>query len=231
MSSSSTSSHLKPKKRNAKQTKEKPSFKPAEVLPAENEFIFESLEQKKLREESDIFFEKKKKRRASSFRKKFYNDHIGLNDIAEVSDLLTQHNDEGILFSDKTSRLAARTHMTECICLVSTNYIYFLDTHLDFDDDFNILPISDIIKVITSKESDNAVVIFFGDYKSQLILTPYKIELMMILKNQYKMLTENDLDFEFSNSIEFPVNKDTMLEASFVETKDGVKMTLFCKGY
>ncbi|OHT16063.1 Myosin tail family protein [Tritrichomonas foetus] len=194
-----------------------------------SDFMVETPEQVKLRKSADKFFKSKKKRRTSSMNKKFVCDHIGLTEIPEVSDLLTDHQDEGILFSDRTSRLSNRTHMSECVCLISTNYVYILNSRLEFEDDLDAIPISSIHKIVTSKVTDNAVIIFLDDYKTQLLLTPYKIELMMVLKNQYRNLTNEELEIDFLNSIDFPVNEDTIFEVNFIQTKDGVKMTLFCK--
>lgn len=196
---------------------------------ADGEYIFESPEQQALRNEGNEFFKDKKKRRQSSSKKKFFNDHIGLSEVAEVSDLLASQNDEGILFSDRTSRLSHRSHMSECICIISTNYLYILNSHLHNEEDIEPLPISSIQKIVTSQEADNAVIIFFPDFKTQLLMTPYKIELMMILKQQYKQMTGNELEFNFLDFVDFPVNEDTLFEVNFVHTADGVRMTLFCK--
>lgn len=200
-----------------------------ESSQADGEYIFESPEQQQLRNESEEFFKNKKKRRASSVRKKFFNDHIGLSEVNEISDLLAENNDEGILFSDRTSRLSHRSHMSECIFIISTNFIYFLNSHLGFEEDMEPLPISTLKEVATSTEEDNAIILLFDDYKSQLFMTPYKIELMMILKSQYKKCTGEDLKFTFSDVVEFPVNADTLFEVNFIETTDGIRMTLYCK--
>lgn len=200
-----------------------------ESLQGDGEYIFESPEQQQLRNTADNFFKDRKKRRASSVRKKFFNDHIGLSEVAEISDLLTENDDEGILFSDRTSRLSHRSHMSECIFIISTNYIYFLNSHLGYEEDMEPLPISSLKGIATSTEEDNAVILLFDDYKSQLFMTPYKIELMMILKTQYKKCTGNDIEFTFEDVVEFPVNADTLFEVNFIQTTDGIRMTLYCK--
>lgn len=200
-----------------------------ETSQADGEYIFESPEQQQLRNEAQEFFHDKKKRRASSVRKKFFNDHIGLSEVNEISDLLSENNDEGVLFSDRTSRLSHRSHMAECIFIISTNFIYFLNSHLGFEEDMEPLPISSLKEVSTSTEEDNAVLLLFDDYKSQLFMTPYKIELMMILKTQFRKCTGEELKFTFSDVVEFPVSADTVFEVNFIQTTDGIRMTLYCK--
>ena len=193
------------------------------------DFMVESPDQVSLRKSANKFFKNKKRRRASSECKKFVCDHIGLTEIHEIDDILSDHNDEGILFSDRTSRLSNRSHMSECVCIVSSNYIYILNSRLEFEENMEAIPIASIQKLATSKVSDNAVVIFLDNFNSQLLMTPYKIELMMVLKNQYKNITDKNLEIVFSNEIDFSVNSGTIFEINFIETKDGVKMSLYSK--
>jgi hypothetical protein len=84
-------------------------------------------------------------------------------------------------------------------------------------------------KISTSTERDNAIVLHLPDYKSELLMTPYKTELIGILVSRFRALTERDLAVVFSNVIDFPVNEETLFEVDFIPAAEGVRMTLFCK--
>jgi hypothetical protein len=176
-----------------------------------------------------IFGSKRKRRRPSSEMKKFVGDHMGIQDNPLLAVLLLGYDDQSILFIDRTSRLVMRSHMFECISLVSETRLYILNSLLGRQDDMEPIQIATIEKISTSLETDNAIVIHLPDFKSELLMTPYKTELVSILSSRYRALTENDLTVDFSNAIEFPVSDNTLFEVDFLRAAEGVKMTVFCK--
>jgi hypothetical protein len=176
-----------------------------------------------------IFGPGRKRRRPSSEMKKFVGDHMGIRDNPLLPVLLIGYEDQSILFIDRTSRLVMRSHMSECISLVSESRIYILNSRLERQDDMEPIQIPTIEKISTSLETDNAIVVHLPEFKSELLMTPYKTELVSIIASRYRALTENDLLVEFSNAIEFPVNDNTLFEVDFLRAAEGVKMTVFCK--
>jgi hypothetical protein len=189
----------------------------------------ETPDAQQTREIAESIFSGKKRRRPSSEMKKFVGDHVGIGDNTLIPLLLHAHDDQLLLFMDRTSRLALHSHMTECICLVSENHVYILNNRLGLQDDMEPFPITTIEKISTSTERDNAIVIHLPDYKTELLMTPYKTELVSILVSRFRALAERDLEVNFSNVIDFPVNENTLFEVDFLRAAEGVKMTVFCK--
>jgi hypothetical protein len=174
-------------------------------------------------------FTGKKKRRPSSASKKFICDHIGIADSEEVSAVLTTHGDSGVHFIDRTSRLTNHSHMSECVCLISDTRFYILNSRLLPEAENCPFQITSIQKISTSEERDNAIVIHLPNYRSELLMTPYKVELVAVLVQRFREITEKDLEVRFSNVIEFPVSDVALLEVNVVPAAEGVRMTLFCK--
>ena len=195
-------------------------------------FECETPEQCQIREAVTALFAGKKRRRESSIgpnSKRFIGDHLGIADNEDLMRVLNANNDEQIKFVDRTSRLAFHSHMSECVCVISEKNIYILTTRLQFADDLGPLPIASIEKVSTSPERDNAVIVHLPDFKTELLMTPNKAELVGVLMSRYQALTGNVLPVAFANVVEFPVNQETVFEVDFIQAVEGVKMTLFCK--
>jgi hypothetical protein len=188
----------------------------------------ETPEQLQMRELAESIVASKKRRRPSSEIKKFIGDHMGVGDSEEIEMLLRDHQDGPPLFLDRTSRLA-HSHMSECLCLVSENHIYILNTHFALPEGEDPIPIDAIEKISTSQERDNAIVVHLPNFKTELLMTPYKTELIGVLVARYRALVERDLEVAFTNVINFPVNDDTLFEVDFVTAAEGVRMTVFCK--
>jgi hypothetical protein len=186
-------------------------------------------EDETLRELDREIFTGKKKRRPSSASKKFIRDHVGMGDSEDIAVLLRTHEDNGVRFMDRTSRLANHSHMSECICLVSDTRVYILNSRLMPDSDIPPFLISTIEKISTSEERDNAIVIHLPKFRSELLMTPYKIELVAVLVKRFREITERELEVRFSNVVEFPVSVVSLFEVDFIPAAEGVRMTLFCK--
>jgi hypothetical protein len=188
----------------------------------------ETPEQLQVHELAESIVASKKRRRPSSELKKFIGDHMGVGDSEEIEMLLRDNDDGPALFLDRASRLA-HSHMSECLCLVSENRIYILNTHFALPDGERPIPIYAIEKISTSQERDNAIVIHLANFKTELLMTPYKTELIGILVARHRVLAQRDLEVTFTNVISFPVNDDTLFEVDFITAAEGVRMTVFCK--
>jgi hypothetical protein len=119
--------------------------------------------------------------------------------------------------------------MSECLCLVAEKNVYMLDNHMLLLEGESPIAIETLEKISTSTERDNAVVLHLPDYRSELLMTPFKAELIGILVNRFRALAERELEVVFGNVIEFAVNSETLFEVDFIPAAEGVKMTLFCK--
>ena len=209
----------KPKKDEEKDKKEKPKDEEEKETPEE-----------KMKKNANKFFNGKKHRRESSSSKIFIGDHMGAIESPEVDAILKSFTpNEGFYFADHCTRLTNRNHMEDCCILVSTHFVFILNNRLQHILTNGPIPISGILKIGTSQETDNAVVLYLPEYNSELIMTSFKIELMEILIERYKAITGNDIEVTFGNIIEFEVNEDTIFEFDFVRANDGVRMTLFIK--
>ena len=195
-------------------------------------FECETPEQCEIRDQVTALFTGKKRRRESSIGpngKRFIGDHLGIADNEDLIAVLSDFGDHQIKFVDRTSRLSCRSHMSECVCVVSEKNIFLLTTRLAFADDLGPIPIEGIQKVSTSRERDNAVVIHLDNFKTELLMMPTKVEFVGVLMFLYAALTGRALQVEFSNTVEFPVNAETLFEVDFIPAVEGVKMTLFCR--
>ena len=196
--------------------------------------LVECEEQREIKERATELVTGKKRRRESSVgptSKRFIGDHLGISDSEELISLLEENQDIEVKFADIISRLAQRSHMTENLCVVSEKNIYILSTRtMSLADDVPLIPIESIEKISTSRERDNAIVIHLPEYRSELIMTPNKTELIGIFDHLYRELKGEDLTIEFNNAVEFLVNSDTMFEVDFIPGREGVKMTVLCKG-
>jgi hypothetical protein len=186
-------------------------------------------EDESLRQLDRELFTGKKKRRPSSASKRFICDHVGVGDSEEIAVLLRDHNDQGVRFLDRTSRLASHSHMSECMCLVADTNVYILNSRLVPDANLPCFPIESIQKISTSEERDNAIVIHLPNFRSELLMTPYKVVLITVLVKRFREITETDLEVKFSNILEFPVSEVALFEVNFIPAAEGVRMTLFCK--
>ena len=173
-------------------------------------------------------FEGKKIRRTSSNTKLYIGDHIGVSDISEYQSIIEEFNGEHLLFADRLSRLTDRSHMAESVLFVLTNHFCILNSRLGPNDTIPTYEIGLIQKISTSKQTDNAIVIHLPDYHSELLMTPFKTELVSILYQQYQAITRNELPIEFQDTIRLPVSEAADFEINFVRGGSGVKMTLFC---
>jgi hypothetical protein len=189
----------------------------------------ESPEQARIRELAESLVANRKRRRPSSEMKKFLGDHIGVGNSDEIAALLEQHDDACPLFIDRTSRLALHSHMSECLCLVAEKNVYVLDNRMALLDGEAPIPIDAIERLSTSTERDNAVVLHLPDYRSELLMTPYKTELIGILVSRYRELAGRDLEVAVANGVDFPVSAETTFEVDFIPAAEGVRMTVFCK--
>ena len=195
-------------------------------------FQCETPEQTQIRNEVTALFTGKKRRRESSIGpsgKQFIGDHLGIAENEDLVAFIANFGDRQVKFVDRTSRLSCRSHMSECVCLVSERNIFLLTTRLAFADDLSPIPIESIQKVSTSRERDNAVVVHLADFKTELLMMPNKVEFVGVLMFLHKALTGNELEVNFSNQVEFPVNDETLFEVDFIQAVEGVKMTLFCR--
>jgi hypothetical protein len=217
---------LAPKRRPSKKDVEKGNDEKDEESSARQEDEYG----KKRKESAKKFFRGKKHRRESSSSKLFIGDHMGVSDSPEVESILSSFTPrEEFYFADHCTRLANRNHMEDCCIMVSTHFLFIMNNRLQHLLTDGPIPISKIIKIGTSQETDNAVVLFLPEFNSELIMTSFKIELMDILIERYKSITDKDIQVVFSNIIEFEVNETTIFEFDFVRANDGVRMTLFIK--
>jgi hypothetical protein len=189
----------------------------------------EAPEQQEIRDLAETIIRNKKRRRPSSEMKKFIGDHIGVGDSEEITALLEENGDACPLFIDRTSHLELHSHMSECLCLVAEKKVYMLDNRLRTLEDQLPIEIETLEKISTSTERDNAIVLHLPDYRSELLMTPFKTELIGILVNRFRALTGRDIEVVFSNVVDFPVNAETLFEVDFIPAAEGVRMTLFCK--
>ncbi|EAY08963.1 Myosin tail family protein [Trichomonas vaginalis G3] len=179
---------------------------------------------------ADAFFKGKKHRRESSASKYYIGDHLGMHEDNVVDQILFSFSPpEDLYFADHCTRLTNRNHMEDCGFIVTTNHICITNTRLNAYIIPNPIPISDIKSISTSLETDNAVVIHLPEYNSELIMTSFKIELMKVLMDRFKAITNRELEIKFSNVLEFDVDDSTSFEFDFVRANDGVRMTLFIK--
>jgi hypothetical protein len=86
-----------------------------------------------------------------------------------------------------------------------------------------------IQKIMISAERDNSIVIQLPDYKTELLMLATKVEAVTRIAQLYEELTNEGLEIEFKNVIEFPVAEDTMYIVEFVRVENGVQSSLFCK--
>ena len=173
-------------------------------------------------------FEGKKKRRQSSDSKNYLGDHIGVSEIPEYQSIIEAFNGEHLLFADRLSRLTDRSHMAESVLFVLSNHFCILNPRLGPNETIPTYEIGLIQKISTSKQTDNAIVIHLPDFHSELVMTPFKTELVAILCQQYKTITNNDLTLDFQDTIRLAVSESADFEINFVRGGSGVKMTLFC---
>lgn len=194
----------------------------------------ESQERKEIRDKATTLVNGRKRRRESSVgptSKRFIGDHIGATDTEEIMSVLEENGDTNVNFADGISRLAQHSHMTENLFIVSDKNCYILSTRtLSLAEGTQPIPIDSIEKLSTSTERDNAIIVHLPEYRSELIMTPNKTELIGTLVHVYEEVTKSDLQVEFSNAVEFLVNSDTMFEVDFIPGREGVKMTVLCKG-
>ena len=182
-----------------------------------------------IKELGNRILEGKKHRRQSSIDKEFIGDHLSLEGAPELEQFLSPTLDAAILFTDKINRLTDRNHMAESILVVTQDFMFIINSKLNKLDTRQPIPIASIEKIATSKQTDNAIVVFLPDFQTELLMTPYKCELIGLLSSRYHEIHNRELQIEFSDEIEFPVNAETIFEFDFVRSTSGVAMTLFCK--
>ena len=218
----------KPKKEEEKPKTEEEKPKSEEAKP--NDEKEKESPQNKMMENANKFFNGKKHRRESSSSKLFIGDHMGIVDSPEVDSILKSFTpNEEFYFADHCTRLTNRNHMEDCCIIISTHFVFIFNNRLQHILTNGPIPISGILKIGTSHETDNAVVLFLPDYNSELVMSSFKVELMEVLIERYKAITGHDMEVTFGNIIEFEVNEDTIFEFDFVRANDGVRMTLFIK--
>lgn len=196
--------------------------------PPQLEIPIELPENKEVVTLSEAIFRNKKRRRESSDAKKYIGDHIGCNEIPEYQEIIHEFHGEQLLFADRLSRLTDRSHMAESIFFILTNHFCVFNARLQTTDTIPTYEIALIKAISTSKENDNAIVIHLDDYRSELLMTPFKAELVATIARQYHQITNHELSIEFSNVIRIPVSPEADFEINFVRSSSGVRMTLYC---
>lgn len=188
----------------------------------------ESLAITELENLKQDIFEGKNHRRQSFEGKEFAPFYLDFFTNPQAVQFFANYPTEQICFADRTSRLAQRNHIEDASFILTSHYLFLLDSHYERILSDGPILISSIEAISLSKERDNVFCLHLSNFQTEILMSSTKAEIVTRIVKQYLADTGKILPTNFTNEISFSIAKDVQYHCVFERVEDSVRTIPFC---
>ncbi|KAM6555656.1 hypothetical protein CsatB_002675 [Cannabis sativa] len=168
-----------------------------------------------------------KVRRKTSFHREYRGDYIDIPSHSYLLKLLQKHGDNQVLFADKVLKFTGSGKMKRRILLITDLAIYMVDPETNTLK--RRIAIAAVEKMCLSELSDNFFAIIVPAEYDLLMASTRKTEIVTVLAESAKNVSNHELEVAFSNSFEYHAGAEFVKEIQFEEVEGGVKTRIVKK--
>ncbi|KYQ89843.1 myosin IB [Tieghemostelium lacteum] len=171
-------------------------------------------------------FKGKKERQRNSIDRKFTSDYMDFDNQFGVHEAMEQaQKKERVVFADNITKIDRRGKVKPLIFVATEQHLYIVEKSIKKKLVVHTLlrkfALRDIRGISVSSLQDNIVVLHLPEY-DQLIENDKKTEMIIVLMEYFKILTNNTLNVNFSDRITYSLKKDKKTEVSFVHNEQAL---------
>lgn len=168
-----------------------------------------------------------KVRRRSSMYRQYRGDYLNVPSNQQIVKLLTKQGDRQVLFADSIVKVNREGQIKRRILVITDVALYTLDSRW-----CNLkrrIALSAIDRLCLSELNDNFFAIIVPSEYDCLLASTRKTEIVTVLVDALKNITDTPLEVSFANRFEYHVDCDTSREVHFEEVDGGVKTRILKK--
>ncbi|XP_072967624.1 uncharacterized protein [Typha angustifolia] len=173
-----------------------------------------------------VLFIGMKVRRRASAQRDCKGDYIGVPSDPYLAKLLAKQGDKKVLFADTVLKFTGTGKMKRRILVITDFAIYIVDPDADILK--RRIALAAVDRLCLSKLSDNFLAIIIPTEYDLLMASTRKTEIVNVLLEATKSISDYQLEVVFSNSFEYNAAADMVKEINFEEVDGGIK-TRFAK--
>eukprot|EP00249_Psilotum_nudum_P002298 c15267_g1_i1 orf=390-1022(-) len=167
-----------------------------------------------------------KVRRRSSMYRQYKGDYINVSSNQQILKILSKHGDKQVLFADRVVKVNKEGMIKQQILVITEISIYILEPKW-----CNLkrrIALSTVEKVCLSELNDNFFAIIVPREYDCLLASTRKSEIVTVLVEAMKKISDDSLEVVFSNSFEFYIDSENIREVKF-EVVEGAVRTKVCR--
>ncbi|GLJ36849.1 hypothetical protein SUGI_0744050 [Cryptomeria japonica] len=168
-----------------------------------------------------------KVRRRISLNRQYHGDYLNVKSNQNIFNLLQKQGDKKLLFADNILKVNGSGKIKRQVLLISDVAAYLLDAQ--WGNLKRRIALKAVEKVCLSELSDNFFAIIVPTEYDTLLASSRKTEIVAVLVEAIKKLTDNPLEVILSNRFEYCVASDSTREMFFEEVEGGVKTRIVKK--
>ncbi|CAA7387645.1 unnamed protein product [Spirodela intermedia] len=197
--------------------------------PADDESEFNEHRQPSVEIAGDLEpFMGVKMRRLASIRRECRGDYLDVRSYSYLTKLLSKQGDKKVLFADKVLKFTESGKMKRRILLITDFAIYLVDPETESLKRRIVL--STVGKLCLSELNDNFFAIIVPREYDCLMATTRKTEIVTVLIEATKTMSEYELVVTFLNRFEYHAASDVVKEVHCEEVDGGVRTRILRKG-
>eukprot|EP00249_Psilotum_nudum_P002299 c15267_g1_i2 orf=468-1076(-) len=154
-----------------------------------------------------------KVRRRSSMYRQYKGDYINVSSNQQILKILSKHGDKQVLFADRVVKVNKEGMIKQQILVITEISIYILEPKW-----CNLkrrIALSTVEKVCLSELNDNFFAIIVPREYDCLLASTRKSEIVTVLVEAMKKISDDSLEVVFSNSFEFYIDSENIREVKF----------------
>ncbi|KAJ8753031.1 hypothetical protein K2173_011799 [Erythroxylum novogranatense] len=159
--------------------------------------------------------------RKESVQRDAEGDYINARSNPYVNKILQKQGDSQVLFADKVIKFTGSGKLKHCIMLVTDFVVYVVDPETDALK--RRIALAAVDKICLSELSDNFFAVIIPTEYDILMASFRKMEIVAVLVEATKNVSNYELEAEFSNSFEYHASAELVKEVVFEEVEGGIK--------
>ncbi|KAE9616244.1 hypothetical protein Lal_00017249 [Lupinus albus] len=168
-----------------------------------------------------------KVRRNASLHTDYKGDYLHLHSYPFLIKLLNKQGDKHVLFADKVLKFTGSGKIKRCVLMITDFAMYIVDTEVGALK--RRIPIAAVEKICLSEFSDNFFALIIPTEYDVLMASTRKTEIVTILSETIKNVSDFELQVLFSNRFEYNAASDLVKEIQFENVEGGVKTRILRK--
>ncbi|KAH9308737.1 hypothetical protein KI387_036648, partial [Taxus chinensis] len=158
-----------------------------------------------------------KVRRRTSLYRQYHGDYLNVKSNQNILNLLHKQGDRKVLFADNIVKVIGSGKIKRQVLLISDVAAYLLDAQ--WGNLKRRIALKAVEKVCLSELSDNFFAIIVPTEYDTLLASSRKTEIVTVLVEAIKKLTDNPLEVVLANRFEYYAASDSIREMSFEEVE------------